>query len=32
VKASADDVAQKMEVLQISKEGKTAEKEKATDA
>ncbi|KAG6792278.1 hypothetical protein POTOM_001422 [Populus tomentosa] len=32
VKVSADDVAQKIEVLHISKEGKTAEKEKATDA
>jgi serine-threonine kinase receptor-associated protein len=32
VKVSADDVAQKIEVLRISKEGKTAEKDKATDA
>ncbi|XP_011035638.1 PREDICTED: serine-threonine kinase receptor-associated protein-like [Populus euphratica] len=32
VKVSADDVAQKIEVLHVSKEGKTAEKDKATDA
>ncbi|KAJ6711737.1 EUKARYOTIC TRANSLATION INITIATION FACTOR 3 SUBUNIT I [Salix purpurea] len=32
VKVSADDVAQKIEAFHISKEGKTTEKDKATDA